>query len=91
MLVSQSIRAVILNFGFDVQVGEITNLNVVPEMMERMSQGLFSFRDMYQQFEQVKSLGLYLSMTVPKSRCHIHTHILSCCLATVNSQDRSTE
>lgn len=28
-----------------------------PDMMKRMVQGLFSFRDMYQQFEQVKSLG----------------------------------
>lgn len=28
-----------------------------PDMIKRMSQGLFSFRDMYQQFEQVKSLG----------------------------------
>ena len=28
-----------------------------PDMIKRMSQGLFSFRDMYQQFESVKSMG----------------------------------
>ena len=66
-IVSQSPCAVSsLNLFFDKHTFHSLIPNVLvpagifdqnPDMMKRMVQGLFSFRDMYQQFEQVKSLG----------------------------------